>query len=156
RAPARRRPRRQAARRRAPRWCPAPRPAAPASRARGPAATGPARRTRPPPAAPGSTRPRTRSRASSQAHAPVSYFADRRGRLEACMSDSLKTLLIIGFLGLILWNLGAGLYYMLVDKGTTKRTVNALTRRIALSVLLILLVLLAIWMGWITPHGIHG
>jgi succinate dehydrogenase/fumarate reductase cytochrome b subunit len=70
------------------------------------------------------------------------------------MSDSLKTLLIIGFLILILWNLGAGLYYMLVDKGQTKRTVNALTRRIALSVALILLVILAIWMGWITPHGV--
>lgn len=72
------------------------------------------------------------------------------------MSDSLKTLLIIGFLILILWNLGAGLYYMLVDKGQTKRTVNALTRRIALSVALILLVILAIWMGWITPHGVGG
>jgi succinate dehydrogenase/fumarate reductase cytochrome b subunit len=72
------------------------------------------------------------------------------------MSDSLKTLLIIAFLLVILWNLGAGLYYMLVDKGQTKRTVNALTRRIGLSVLLILLVLLAIWMGWITPHGIGG
>lgn len=70
------------------------------------------------------------------------------------MSDSLKTLLIIAFLLLILWNLGAGLYYMLVDKGRTKRTVNALTRRIGLSVALILLVILAIWMGWITPHGI--
>jgi succinate dehydrogenase/fumarate reductase cytochrome b subunit len=70
------------------------------------------------------------------------------------MSDSLKTLLIIAFLLVILWNLGAGLYYMLVDKGQTKRTVNALTRRIGLSVLLILLVILAIWMGWITPHGI--
>lgn len=70
------------------------------------------------------------------------------------MSDSLKTLLIIGFLILILWNLGAGLYYMLVDKGQTKRTVNALTRRIALSVALILLLILAIWMGWITPHGV--
>lgn len=70
------------------------------------------------------------------------------------MNDSLKTLLIIAFLVVILWNLGAGLYYMLVDKGTTKRTVNALTRRIALSVALILLVALAIWMGWITPHGI--
>jgi hypothetical protein len=32
---------------------------------------------------------------------------------------------------LILYNLGAGLYYMLVDMGATKRTVNALTRRIA-------------------------
>ena len=69
------------------------------------------------------------------------------------MSDSLKTLLIVGVLLLILWNLGAGLYYMLVDKGTTKRTVNALTRRIALSVALILLVALAIYMGWITPQG---
>lgn len=70
------------------------------------------------------------------------------------MNDSLKTLLIIAFLGVILWNLGAGLYYMLVDKGTTKRTVNALTRRIAMSVALILLVTLAIYMGWITPHGV--
>ena len=70
------------------------------------------------------------------------------------VNDSLKTLLIIGFLILIVWNLGAGLYYMLVDKGTTKRTVNALTRRIALSVALILFVALAIYMGWITPHGI--
>ena len=63
------------------------------------------------------------------------------------MNDSLKTLLIVGVLILILWNLGAGLYYMLVDKGTTKRTVNSLTRRIALSVALILFVALAIYMG---------
>ena len=70
------------------------------------------------------------------------------------MNDSLKTLLIVAFLVVILWNLGAGLYYMLVDKGTTKRTVNALTKRIALSVVLILFVALAIYMGWITPHGV--
>jgi putative copper export protein len=69
------------------------------------------------------------------------------------MNDSLKTLLIVAFLVVILWNLGAGLYYMLVDKGTTKRTVNALTKRIALSVVLILIVALSIYMGWITPHG---
>ena len=71
------------------------------------------------------------------------------------MNDSLKTLLIVGVLILILWNLGAGLYYMLVDKGQSKRTVNALTRRIALSVGLILLVVLAIKMGWIQPHGVN-
>lgn len=70
------------------------------------------------------------------------------------MNDSLKTLLIVGVLILILWNLGAGLYYMLVDKGQTKRSVNSLTKRIALSVALILFVALAIWMGWITPHGV--
>ena len=70
------------------------------------------------------------------------------------MNDSLKTLLIVGFLTLILWNLGAGLYYMLVDKGQSKRTVNALTKRIALSVALILLVMLANYMGWIEFHGV--
>ena len=72
------------------------------------------------------------------------------------MNDSLKTLLIVAFLVVIVWNLGAGLYYMLVDKGTTKRTVNALTKRIALSMALILLVGLSIYMGWITPHGVMG
>ena len=71
------------------------------------------------------------------------------------MNDSLKTLLIIAFLILIVWNLGAGLYYMLGDKSESKRTVNALTRRIALSVGLILLVVLAIKMGWIQPHGVN-
>ena len=57
-------------------------------------------------------------------------------------------------LALILWNLGAGLYYMLVDKGQSKRTVNALTKRIALSVALIGLVVLANYMGWIEFHGV--
>ena len=70
------------------------------------------------------------------------------------MNDSLKTLLIVAFLILILWNLGAGLYYMLVDKGQSKRTVNALTKRIALSVAMVLLLVLAIHQGWITPHGV--
>ena len=68
----------------------------------------------------------------------------------------LQTLIIIAFLVLILYNLGAGLYYMIADKGQTKRTVNALTKRIALSVLLILLVLLGIWSGVIQPHGVGG
>lgn len=72
------------------------------------------------------------------------------------MNDSLKTLLIIAFLIVILWNLGAGLYYLLVDRGQSKRTVNALTRRIAFSVALILLVALGIYTGVIKPHGIGG
>ena len=72
------------------------------------------------------------------------------------MNDSLKTLMIIGFVLLILWNLGAGLYYMLTDKGQSDRTVKALTRRIGLSVVLIALVLLAVAMGWIRPHGVYG
>lgn len=66
----------------------------------------------------------------------------------------MKTLVIVGFLVLILYNLGAGLYYMLVDVGTTKRTVNALTKRIALSVVLILLVVIGIATGIVEPHGV--
>jgi succinate dehydrogenase/fumarate reductase cytochrome b subunit len=72
------------------------------------------------------------------------------------MNDSLKTLLVIAFLIVIIWNLGAGLYYLMIDRGQTKRTVNALTRRIALSVVLILLVVLGIYSGWIKPHGVGG
>ena len=70
------------------------------------------------------------------------------------MNEPLKILLIVGFLILILWNLGAGLYYMLVDKGASKRTVNSLTKRSVLSIALILFVVLAIKLGWITPHGV--
>jgi hypothetical protein len=69
-------------------------------------------------------------------------------------SIAVKTLLIIAVLILILWNLGAGLYYMMVDKGESKRTVNALTRRVALSIALIIGVVIAAKMGWIEFHGV--
>ncbi len=70
------------------------------------------------------------------------------------ISPALKTLLIVAFLIAIIWNLGAGLYYMMTDKGESKRTVNALTKRIVISVVLILLLVLAIKMGWVVPHGV--
>ena len=68
----------------------------------------------------------------------------------------MQKLLIIAFLILILWNLGAGLYYMMVDKGRTDRTVKSLTWRIGLSVALILLVVHPIASGIIKPHGVGG
>lgn len=67
----------------------------------------------------------------------------------------MKTLVILAFLALIVYNLGAGLYYMVVDKGATTRTVNSLTKRIALSVALILLVIAGIATGIVEPHGVH-
>ncbi|MGH8082132.1 MAG: DUF2909 domain-containing protein [Lysobacter sp.] len=66
----------------------------------------------------------------------------------------MKLLLVAAFLGVILYNLGAGLYYMLVDKGASKRTVNALTRRIVYSVVLIGLVIAGIASGVVQPHGV--
>ncbi len=67
----------------------------------------------------------------------------------------MQKLLIIAFLIVILWNLGAGLYYMMVDKGTTNRTVKSLSWRIGLSIALILLICLGIYTGVIKPHGIY-
>ncbi|QSX79000.1 twin transmembrane helix small protein [Agrilutibacter solisilvae] len=66
----------------------------------------------------------------------------------------MKTLIIVGVLLLIIWNLGAGLYYMMVDKDDGKRMARALTRRIALSIALFLGVVLAAKMGWIDFHGV--
>lgn len=67
----------------------------------------------------------------------------------------LSTILILIFFLAIIYNLGAGLYFMMTDKSESDRTVNALTRRIALSMLLIVLVMIGIWTGFIRPHGIQ-
>ena len=66
----------------------------------------------------------------------------------------LQKLVIIAFLVVIVYNLGAGLYYMMVDKGENDRMVRSLTWRIGLSVVLILIIALGIWTGWIKPHDI--
>ncbi|MEO7199313.1 MAG: twin transmembrane helix small protein [Dokdonella sp.] len=68
----------------------------------------------------------------------------------------LGKVVIVLFLIAILYNLGAGLYYMMTDKGRSDRTVKALTRRIGLSVLLIVLVVIGILTGVIQPHGLGG
>jgi succinate dehydrogenase/fumarate reductase cytochrome b subunit len=66
----------------------------------------------------------------------------------------MKTIIAIAFLAIIVYNLGAGLYYMLADGGNSDRMVKSLTRRIAISVGLILLVLLGIATGVVQPHGV--
>jgi succinate dehydrogenase/fumarate reductase cytochrome b subunit len=66
----------------------------------------------------------------------------------------VTTIVILILLAAILYNLGAGLYFMMTDRGSTNRTVRSLTWRIGLSVLLILLVIVGILTGVIKPHGI--
>jgi branched-subunit amino acid transport protein AzlD len=66
----------------------------------------------------------------------------------------LTTIVIVILFAAIIYNLGAGLYFMMTDRGRTDRTVRALTRRIGLSVLLIILVIVGILAGVIRPHGI--
>lgn len=63
-------------------------------------------------------------------------------------------ILIVAFLIAIVWNLGAGLYYMMTDRGGSDRTVKALTKRVALSVILIVLIIIGMATGLIQPHGV--
>ncbi len=53
-------------------------------------------------------------------------------------------------------SLGAALYYLVQDKGSTKRTVNALTVRITISISIILLLIIGYYSGLIQPHGLGG
>jgi hypothetical protein len=65
-------------------------------------------------------------------------------------------IIIIILLIAILISLAAGLFFLIEDKGTTKRTVYSLTVRIVLSVSLFLLLLIGYFTGAIQPHGLGG
>jgi hypothetical protein len=76
----------------------------------------------------------------------------RVSHVETVYKYALVVLLLV-----VLFNLGQALYFMMTDKeGSSRRTAWALTRRIGLSVLLILMVMFGIWMGWLHPHGVNG
>ncbi len=84
---------------------------------------------------------------------PALYLASQRRKETTPVGTKI---IIVAFLIVIIYNLGAGMYYMMTDKGKTDRTVKALTWRIGLSVALILLIILGIATGVIKPHGIGG
>jgi cytochrome bd-type quinol oxidase subunit 2 len=54
----------------------------------------------------------------------------------------------------ILFSLGSALFHLMTDKGDSKKMVRALTVRVALSVALFLMLMIAWAVGLITPHGI--
>jgi len=68
---------------------------------------------------------------------------------------SMAKVIIILALFAIIFALFRGLYYMVKDQGKTKRTVNSLTWRIVLSVLLIIGLITAVATGVVEPHGIR-
>ncbi|HVN42822.1 MAG TPA: twin transmembrane helix small protein [Steroidobacteraceae bacterium] len=63
--------------------------------------------------------------------------------------------LIVLVLFAILASLGSGLFHLVKDEGQSNRMVNALTLRIALSVLLFALLFLAWRAGLIEPHHVR-
>ncbi len=65
----------------------------------------------------------------------------------------MRIIVILAFLG-ILGSLASALFYLMRDRGGSNRTVNALTWRIGLSILLFAFVLFAHHMGWIHSTGV--
>lgn len=62
-------------------------------------------------------------------------------------------ILIIACLIAIVVSLGSGMYYLVNDKGGSKKMVTALTVRVALSVALFILLFIAWSQGLLQPHG---
>ena len=65
----------------------------------------------------------------------------------------IKILIVVVLVAIVV-SLGSGLFHLVKDDGQSKRMVNALTVRIALSVLLFVLLFVAWKSGQIVPHGI--
>jgi len=66
----------------------------------------------------------------------------------------IKVVIVLVFVGIIA-SLASGLYYLVNDKGDSRRTLRALTWRIGLSVGLFAFLMLLIGLGVIEPHGIY-
>lgn len=66
----------------------------------------------------------------------------------------IKVIVVLVFIGIIA-SLGSGLYYLVNDRGDSRRTLRALTFRIGLSVALFAFLMILIGLGIIEPHGIY-
>lgn len=71
-----------------------------------------------------------------------------------CHVETVYKVALVVVLLVVIFNLGQALYFMMTDKDDDRRTVWALTRRIGLSLVLIAMIALGIWMGWLHPHGV--
>ena len=64
-------------------------------------------------------------------------------------------ILIVLLLFIIVFSLFRGLLHLVKGQGNPKKTVNSLTWRIGLSILLIVSIMIAIKLGYIEPHGVN-
>jgi DUF2909 family protein len=63
------------------------------------------------------------------------------------------TVLVLAVIVFVVFSLGQALFAMASGPDESGRVVKALTRRIALSVLLFVALMAGWKLGWITPHG---
>ncbi|HEX5161473.1 MAG TPA: twin transmembrane helix small protein [Steroidobacteraceae bacterium] len=64
-------------------------------------------------------------------------------------------ILVIVMLVAIVGSLGSALFHLSSGKGDSRKMARALTVRIGLSVVLFILLMLAWWMGYISPHRVQ-
>jgi hypothetical protein len=65
----------------------------------------------------------------------------------------ITKIIVILFLIAIIGSLFSGLFFLMKDKGTSERTVRALTVRVSLSVLQFILLMIGFATGLLQPHG---
>ncbi|TDJ43450.1 MAG: twin transmembrane helix small protein [Gammaproteobacteria bacterium] len=65
----------------------------------------------------------------------------------------IKYLIVVVLIAIVA-SLGSGLFFMMKDKGGSRRMVNSLTVRISLSVVLFVLLFVAWSLGLIQPHPV--
>lgn len=66
----------------------------------------------------------------------------------------IKIVIIVVFIGIVL-SLASGLFYLVNDKGDSRRTLRALTWRIGLSIGLFAFLMVLVGLGVIKPHGLY-
>ncbi len=68
------------------------------------------------------------------------------------MSLTVYRIIVVAFLFIILSSLASALFYLVKDKGKSDRTVQALTVRISLSLVLFLLLMAGHYFGILPPR----
>jgi hypothetical protein len=68
------------------------------------------------------------------------------------MDIAIRTTILLT-LFVIVASLGSGLFYLIRDRGGSRRTLNALTIRITLSIILFVLILVGFYTGAISPNS---
>ncbi len=63
-------------------------------------------------------------------------------------------IIVLALVALILVSLASGLYYLIKDRGTSERTVKALTWRVGLSAALFALLMAGYYLGFIPKTGL--
>ncbi len=67
----------------------------------------------------------------------------------------MKLILLI-LMATILIALFVGLFFLMKENGSSQKALKSLFVRVGLSLLLIFLLILSFYMGWIVPHAVGG